>query len=83
MSFIKGSAEAMTTQSGHLSEQAYLALPFKKCPLDVAKRAAVYKMFEKYEQLKNEAKDYDQSDYVYHIIQQVCSPHSSTYLTTF
>jgi hypothetical protein len=71
MSFIKGSAEAMATQYGRLSLEDYLSLPVKRCPLEASKRAIIYKMYEKYEQLKKETTDYDQCDYVFHIIQQV------------
>lgn len=71
MSFIKGSAEAMLTPKGYLSESAYLSYPSKKCPLAQNKREMVYKLFERYENMKAEKNDYDQCDYVFDVIKQV------------
>jgi hypothetical protein len=73
MSFIKGSAEAMATAKGYLSEETYLVYPNKKCPLPCEHREIVYKLFQKYESLKFGYGDYDLCDYVFHIINQVCS----------
>ena len=71
MSFIKGSAEAVLTPKGHLSESAYLSFPAKKCPLAHGKREIVYRLYERYEVMKAEKNDYDLCDYVFHVIKQV------------
>lgn len=71
MSFIKGSAEAMRTQKGHLSLGEYLAYPPKKCPLPQTKKELVYKLFEKYESMKVTCNDYDQCDFVFYVIKQL------------
>lgn len=70
MSFIKGSIEALEVPTGRLTMQAYKSLS-KKCQLDERKRELVYKLFERYEQMKRELGDYDIGDYVFHAIQQV------------
>eukprot|EP00026_Physarum_polycephalum_P000228 Phypoly_transcript_00228.p1 GENE.Phypoly_transcript_00228~~Phypoly_transcript_00228.p1 ORF type:complete len:1460 (+),score=271.79 Phypoly_transcript_00228:484-4380(+) len=71
MSFIKGSAEAMLAPKGYLSEAAYLSYPPKKCPLASSKREIVYKLFERYENMKAEKNDYDQCDYIFYVIKQL------------
>ena len=68
VSYIKGSAEAVRTEAGHLSLQQYLQLGKKRAPnFDVELRKSVYSAFLAYEQYKKAHMRYDIADVVAHL----------------
>ena len=66
-SFIKGSYEALHTESGHLRLENYKKIGQKRAPNFTADRDAIYKLFEAYERVKRSSNMFDKSDLVFHL----------------
>ncbi len=67
-SFIKGSRQAMETQSGYMTEKEYEDLGRKLAPNFVAKRSEVYMIFKRYHQyMQNHVDLFDECDCVHNI----------------
>ncbi|KAL9962912.1 hypothetical protein ACROYT_G032063 [Oculina patagonica] len=66
-SFIKGSYEALHTESGHLSLETYQKIGKKRAPNFTADREAIYKMFLSYEKVKKFSNMFDENDLVFHL----------------
>jgi hypothetical protein len=68
VSYIKGSAEAVRSSTGHLNLEQYLEIGRKRAPnFDSELRADVYRVFEGYEKYKRAHSRYDTADLVGHI----------------
>ncbi|XP_022098421.1 TPR and ankyrin repeat-containing protein 1-like isoform X2 [Acanthaster planci] len=70
-SFIKGSVEALHTDSGHLSLESYLALGQKRASNFTANREEIYNLFKTYEHLKSQKGLFDEGDLVFHIYRRL------------
>ncbi|XP_033629676.1 TPR and ankyrin repeat-containing protein 1-like isoform X2 [Asterias rubens] len=66
-SFIKGSVEALHTDTGHLSLESYKDLGRKRAPNFTADREEIYLLFKKYEHEKNQKSYFDEGDLVFHL----------------
>ena len=66
-SFIKGSYEALHTESGHLSLESYQKIGQKRAPNFTADREAIYKLFVSYERVKRSFNMFDENDLVFHL----------------
>jgi hypothetical protein len=66
-SFIKGSAEALTTKQGFLSLEEYQDLGRKKAPNFMGDRSTVHNLFENYRRICNRQGMFDEADLVYHL----------------
>lgn len=68
VSYIKGSAEAVRSSTGHLNLDQYLEIGRKRAPnFDSELRKDVYRVFEGYEKYKRAHSRYDTADLVGHI----------------
>ena len=68
-SFIKGSYDAVISERGHLTLREYKELGRKKAGNFELYKEDVYKLFDKYEGLKTDARGFDNCDLVHHIFQ--------------
>ena len=67
-SFIKGSYEALHTNTGRLSLESYLKIGQKKAANFTAEcREAIYKLFISYERVKKSHHMFDENDLVFHL----------------
>ncbi|KAG2432292.1 hypothetical protein HYH02_013015 [Chlamydomonas schloesseri] len=73
VSYIKGSAEAISSPDGHLSREQYMALGRKRAANFSAEMRGdvVWPIFEKYERLKRQEWRYDMLDLVGHIYREM------------
>jgi hypothetical protein len=69
LSFIKGSYEAISSESGYLGIKEYLEVGNKKAPTFRDAREHIYTIFMEYERLKKRKQKhnwfFDQTDYVF------------------
>ncbi|CAM6125858.1 unnamed protein product [Calypogeia fissa] len=72
MSFIKGSLEALHTQSGRLTREEYLSLAVKRTStFDERQRNSIYNIFQLYEKRKAVRNEYDIADCCSHLYAQM------------
>ena len=72
-SFIKGSLEALHTETGHLSLEEYCRLGRKQAPNFDGNRVEVYSMFTRYERLKRSRGAYDECDLVFDLYRRLAT----------
>ncbi|XP_022098419.1 TPR and ankyrin repeat-containing protein 1-like [Acanthaster planci] len=70
-SFIKGSVEALHTDSGYLSLDSYLALGQKRASNFTADREEIYSLFKTYEHVKSQKNLFDEGDLVFHVYRRL------------
>ncbi|XP_038048876.1 TPR and ankyrin repeat-containing protein 1-like [Patiria miniata] len=70
-SFIKGSVEALHTESGYLSLESYLALGKKRASNFTADREEIYSLFKTYEHMKSQKNLFDEGDLVFHVYRRL------------
>ncbi|XP_038048886.1 TPR and ankyrin repeat-containing protein 1-like [Patiria miniata] len=70
-SFIKGSVEALHTESGCLSLESYLALGQKRASNFTADREEIYTLFKTYEHMKSQKNLFDEGDLVFHVYRRL------------
>ena len=70
-SFIKGSFQALQTANGYLSLDEYQNLGHKMAPNFADKKHLVYKLFEKYEQIKRWNNCFDECELVFNLFQRL------------
>ena len=79
-SFIKGSAEALLSESGVLSLENYESLGRKKAPNFLADRKVVYELFLVYQRVRSSYRMFDEADLVFNIhrrLQTIAAPEWS------
>jgi hypothetical protein len=69
-SYIKGSVEALHSEGGKLSLEAYLALGRKRSDMTPAQRERVFCMFQRYETLRKKRRSWDEGDLVWQLYQR-------------
>ena len=70
-SFIKGSAEALLSSNGVLSEDDYKSLGKKKASNFTADRNMIYRLFRIYQRVRHEKGLFDEADLVFNIHQRL------------
>ncbi|XP_046368823.1 TPR and ankyrin repeat-containing protein 1-like [Haliotis rufescens] len=71
MSFIKGSFEALSNKSGHLTRDEYIDVGRKKAPFFVGKREIIYELFEKYSRFIKQRGLFDIVDVIQNIYKRL------------
>lgn len=71
MSFIKGSFEALSNESGHLTKDEYIDVGRKKAPFFVGKREIIYELFEKYSRFIKQRGLFDIVDVIQNIYKRL------------
>eukprot|EP00741_Cyanophora_paradoxa_P017152 tig00020960_g16564.t1 len=70
-SHIKGSLEALETEEGHISLEAYSKMGDRRSRVSPEQRLVIYRLFQKYERMKRFRDMYDTLDVVHHIYRQI------------
>ena len=81
-SFIKGSAEALLSRSGVLSEDDYKSLDKKKASNFTADRSIIYALFRIYQRVQQKKGLFDEADLVFNIhqrLQKITAPEWSVH----
>jgi len=66
-SFIKGSYEALQTNSGYLNLESYQEIGLKRAPNFTADREEIFELFVSYERVKRSSNMFDENDLVFHL----------------
>jgi len=71
MGVIRGSGQALRSESGALSEAEFLALGVKQTVIPPAERALVFSWYLEYASMKNKLGVFDEADFVTHVYRQI------------